>query len=74
MVRVSLKEATKGLLKEASAVLEKVTSTRKDVDDLFNKLQQMNAEFEREEDDILLKSKEQQNNTKILTYLRKITA
>ena len=51
MAKVNLKDATKGLVEEASGILERATGIRREADALFNALRQMDQEFSRQRDE-----------------------
>ena len=75
MAKVNLKDATKGLVEEASGILEKATGIRKDADALFAALRQMDQEFSRQKDEEALRRKQQEQlkaqsaHTKAFTML-----
>ena len=60
MAKVNLKDATKGLVEEASGILEKATGIRKGADALFNALRQMDQEFSRQKDEEAQRRKQQE--------------
>ena len=60
MAKVTLKDATKGLVEESSGILEKATVVRKDADALFNTLRQMDQEYSRQKEEEALRRKQQE--------------
>jgi len=60
MAKVTLKDATKGLVEEASGILEKATGVRKEADALFNTLRQMDQEYNRQKEEEALRRKQQE--------------
>ena len=52
MAKVNLKDATKGLVEEASGILEKATGIRRDADALFDMLRRMDQEYNRQKERI----------------------
>ncbi len=60
MAKVNLKDATKGLVEEASGILERTTAIRKDADALFATLRQMDQEFNRQKEEEALRRKQQE--------------
>ena len=60
MAKVTLKDATKGLVEEASGILEKATGVRKEADALFNTLRQMDQEYSRQKEEEALRRKQQE--------------
>ena len=75
MAKVNLKDATKGLVEEASGILEKATGIRKDADALFAALRQMDQEFNRQKEEEAQRKKQQEQlkaqsaHTKAFTML-----
>jgi len=75
MAKVNLKDATKGLVEEASGILERATGIRKDADALFDALRRMDMEFSRQRDEEALRKKQQEQlkvqsaHTKAFTML-----
>ena len=55
MAKVTLKDATKGLVEESSGILEKATGVRKEADALFNTLRQMDQEYSRQKEEEALR-------------------
>jgi len=60
MAKVTLKDATKGLVEESSGILEKATGVRKEADALFNTLRQMDQEYSRQKEEEALRRKQQE--------------
>ena len=60
MAKVNLKDATKGLVEEASGILERATGIRKDADALFDALRRMDMEFSRQRDEEAMRKKQQE--------------
>ncbi|MBR0268101.1 MAG: translation initiation factor IF-2 [Clostridia bacterium] len=75
MAKVNLKDATKGLVEEASGILERATGIRKDADALFDALRRMDMEFSRQRDEEAMRKKQQEQlkaqsaHTKAFTML-----
>ena len=75
MAKVNLKDATKGLVEEASGILERATGIRREADALFNTLRQMDQEFSRQRDEEAQRRKQQEQlkaqsaHTKAFTML-----
>ena len=60
MAKVNLKDATKGLVEEASGILERATGIRREADALFAALRQMDQEFNRQKEEEALRRKQQE--------------
>ena len=75
MAKVNLKDATKGLVEEASEILEKATAVRKAADSLFDTLKKMDQEYNRQKDEEAQRRKQQEqlkaqsSHTKAFTML-----
>ena len=75
MAKVNLKDATKGLVEEASVILERATGIRKDADALYDMLRRMDQEISRQKDEEAQRKKQQEQlkaqsaHTKAFTML-----
>ncbi|MBQ6061523.1 MAG: translation initiation factor IF-2 [Clostridia bacterium] len=75
MAKVNLKDATKGLVDEASEILEKAVGMRREADSLMDALRRMDAEMSRQKEEEELRRKQQEQlkaqsaHTKAFTML-----
>ena len=75
MAKVTLKDATKNLVEEASGILEKATRVRKNADSLFAALRQINEQITRQKEEEAARRKQQEqikaqsSHTKAYTML-----
>jgi len=75
MAKVNLKDATKGLVEEASGILERATGIRREADALFDTLRRMDQEYNRLKDEEAQRRKQQEQlkaqsaHTKAFTML-----
>ena len=75
MAKVNLKDATKGLVDEASEILEKAAGMRREADFLMDALRRMDAEMNRQKEEEELRRKQQEQlkaqsaHTKAFTML-----
>ena len=75
MANVSLKDATKVLVEEASGILEEATRIRKQADSLFDTLKRMDAEMNRQAEEEAARRRQQEQlkaqsaHTKAFTML-----
>ena len=75
MANVSLKDATKVLVEEATGILEEATRIRKDADSLFDTLKRMDAELNRQAEEEAARRRQQEQlkaqsaHTKAFTML-----
>ena len=75
MANVSLKDATKVLVEEASGILEEATRIRKEADSLFDTLKRMDAEMNRQAEEEAARRRQQEQmkaqsaHTKAFTML-----
>ena len=73
MAKVNLKDATKGLVEEASGILERATGIRKDADVLFDMLRRMDMEFNRQKDEEAQRRKQQEQLKAQSTHTKAFT-
>ena len=75
MAKVNLKDATKGLVEEASGILEQATRIRKDADSLFDTLKRLDMEMNRQAEEEAARRRQQEQmkaqsaHTKAFTML-----
>ena len=75
MAKVNLKDATKGLVDEASEILEKAVGMRREADSLMDALRRMDAEMNRQKEEEEFRRKQQEQlkaqsaHTKAFTML-----
>ena len=73
MAKVNLKDATKGLVEEASGILEKVTGIRRDADALYDTLRRMDQEITRQKDEEAQRRKQQEQLKAQSTHTKAFT-
>ena len=73
MAKVNLKDATKGLVEEASGILEKATGIRRDADALFDMLRRMDQEYNRQKDEEAQRRKQQEQLKAQSTHTKAFT-
>ena len=73
MAKVNLRDATKGLVEEASSILERATGIRREADALFNALRQMDQEFSRQRDEEAQRRKQQEQLKAQSTHTKAFT-
>ncbi len=75
MAKVNLKDATKGLVEEASGILERATGIRREADALYDTLRRIDQEISRQKDEEAQRRKQQEQlkaqsaHTKAFTML-----
>ena len=73
MAKVNLKDATKGLVEEASSILEKATGIRREADALFDALRRIDQEINRQKDEEALRRKQQEQLRAQSTHTKAFT-
>ena len=73
MAKVNLKDATKGLVEEASGILERATGIRRDADALFDMLRRMDQEYNRQKDEEAQRRKQQEQLKAQSTHTKAFT-
>ena len=73
MAKVNLKDATKGLVEEASGILERATGIRREADALFDVLRRMDMEINRQKDEEAQRRKQQEQLKAQSTHTKAFT-